>query len=47
MNEKRHMFDDEKNVRRVLKVLVVVCILTAGADFIYHRHVVQIGRAHV
>jgi len=41
MNEKRHMFDDEKNVRRVLKALVVVCILAAGADFIYHRHVVH------
>ena len=38
MQEKRHLFDDKKNVKRVLKALVLACVLTAGADLGYHRH---------
>ena len=41
MQEKRHIFDSKKNVKRVLKALVVACVLTAGADSVYHRQVVH------
>ena len=41
MQEKRHLFDDKKNVKRVLKALVLACVLMAGADLVYHRHVVH------
>ena len=41
MQEKRHLFDDKKNVKRVLKALVLACVLTVGADLVYHRHVVH------
>ncbi len=41
MQDKTHIFDNPKNVKRVLWALVVVCVLTIGADFVYHRHVVH------
>ena len=41
MQEKRHIFDSKKNVKRVLKALVLASVLTAGADIVYHRHVVH------
>lgn len=41
MNDKVHIFDKPQNVRRVLWALVAVCIVTIGADFVYHRHVVH------
>ena len=41
MNNKVHIFDKPQNVRRVLWALVAVCIVTIGADFVYHRHTVH------
>lgn len=41
MNDKVHIFDKPQNVRRVLWALVVMCIATIGADFVYHRHIVH------
>ncbi|MGE4635851.1 MAG: hypothetical protein AAEI92_10885 [Arenicellales bacterium] len=41
MNDKIHIFDKPQNVRRVLWALVAVCIVTIGADFVYHRHIVH------
>ena len=41
MNDKVHIFDKPKNVRRVLWALVAICIVTIGADFVYHRHIVH------
>tara|TARA_B100001079_G_scaffold240382_1_gene225230 strand:- start:700 stop:951 length:252 start_codon:yes stop_codon:yes gene_type:complete len=41
MNDKVHIFDKPQNVRRVLWALVAVCIVTIGADFVYHRHIVH------
>lgn len=41
MNNKVHIFDKPQNVRRVLWALVAVCIVTIGADFVYHRHIVH------
>jgi len=37
--EKRHIFDDPKNVRRVVRALVAACIGLVLVDLIYHRHV--------
>ena len=41
MNDKVHIFDKPQNVRRGLWALVAVCIVTIGADFFYHRHIVH------
>ena len=41
MNNKTHIFDKPQNVRRVLWALVAICIVTIGADFVYHRHIVH------
>ncbi len=41
MNDKAHIFDKPQNVRRVLWTLVAICIVTIGADFVYHRHIVH------
>ena len=41
MNDKIHIFDKPQNVRRVLWALGAVCIVTIGADFVYHRHIVH------
>ena len=42
MQEKRHIFDSKKNVKRVLKALVVACVLTAGADIVYHLSLIHL-----
>jgi len=36
--ERRHVFDDPRNVRRLLRTLYGVCALLFGAEFLYHRH---------
>lgn len=41
MNNKTHIFDKPQNVRWVLWALVAICIVTIGADFVYHRHIVH------
>lgn len=38
---KRHLFDNPKNVTRVVHVLVACCALLFLADFFVHRHVVN------
>lgn len=38
-NEKRHIFDDPRNVRRAIHALYAVCGLSLLADFLIHRHV--------
>ena len=38
-DEKKHLFDNPKNVRRVIRSLVVICIALFAIDFVYHRHV--------
>jgi hypothetical protein len=37
--EKHHIFDDEKNVRRVRLALYIACGLSVIAEFFVHRHV--------
>jgi hypothetical protein len=41
MAEKKHMFDDPKNIRRVLYVLYCCCALLFILDFVIHRHLVH------
>ncbi|WDE09036.1 hypothetical protein SG34_030125 [Thalassomonas viridans] len=36
--EREHLFDKPENVRRVIRLLVAVCVLLFGLDFILHRH---------
>ena len=41
MSEKKHIFDNPRNVRRVLWALLATCGFLLIADFIFHRHVVH------
>ena len=41
MPEKKHIFDDPRNVQRVLWALLATCGFLLIADFIFHRHVVH------
>ena len=38
-DNKKHLFDNPKNVERLLKGFYVICILLVIADFIIHRHI--------
>lgn len=37
--DKRHMFDNPRNVRRVVYALFAICALTFAGDFFVERHV--------
>jgi hypothetical protein len=37
--EKQHVFDKPRNVKRVIYALVAVCVISFGLDFVIHRHV--------
>ena len=37
--KKRHIFDDPKNVKRVIHALYLACALSFVADLFIHRHV--------
>lgn len=39
MEEKRHLFDDPRNVKRLLYLLYAACAGLFLADFLVHRHV--------
>lgn len=36
--EKKHVFDDPRNVRRVILSLFILCAVLLGLDFFVHRH---------
>jgi len=36
---KKHMFDDPKNIKRVIHALYAVCGISLLLDFVIHRHV--------
>lgn len=38
-DNKRHLFDDPRNVRRVVRGLVAACVLLVSLDLVLHRHV--------
>lgn len=42
---KRHIFDDPRNVRRVIYVLYALCAITFIADAFVHRHVAHFSEA--
>ena len=37
-SEKKHLFDQPRNVRRLIRVFFVICVLLLGADLLFHRH---------
>lgn len=37
--EKQYLFDNEKNVKRVLTILYACCALLLLLDFVIHRHI--------
>lgn len=37
--EKKHLFDDSRNVDRLLRIFYVLCALLVIADFAVHRHI--------
>jgi hypothetical protein len=39
--DKQHLFDNPRNVRRVIQGLLVACAILASLDFVIHRHVVH------
>ncbi|KAA3623538.1 MAG: hypothetical protein DWQ08_11465 [Proteobacteria bacterium] len=39
--DKTHLFDDERNVRLVVRALFACCALLLAADLFIHRHVVS------
>lgn len=38
-DEKKHLFDNPRNVTLLLRVFYVLCVLLFAADFIVHRHI--------
>ena len=38
-DEKQHVFDNPRNIKRVIYALYVVCGLSVIAEFFVHRHV--------
>jgi hypothetical protein len=37
-DKKQHIFDDPKNVKRVVYALFAACAISAILDFVIHRH---------
>jgi hypothetical protein len=40
-DERRHVFDNPRNVKRLLRALYACCAVLFGLDFFLHRHVVH------
>lgn len=38
MSKPNHVFDNPRNVRLVVRILVACCIVLFGLDFVLHRH---------
>ncbi len=38
---RRHIFDDPKNVKRLLRIFFALCVVVLGLDLIFERHVVH------
>ena len=37
-SEKKHLFDQPRNVHRLIRVFFALCALLLGADLLFHRH---------
>ena len=35
--EKQHLFDNPRNVQRLIRIFFVVCVVILGLDFVVHR----------
>ena len=40
---RKYLFDDAKNVRRVVLGLVIVCVALFVGDFLVHRHISHVA----
>lgn len=40
-NEKTYIFDNPKNIKRLLNVFYVICVLLVILDLVIHRHVIH------
>lgn len=40
-DEKKYLFDDQKNIKRLLNILYVCCALLVVLDFVIHRHTIH------
>ncbi|MFP6731631.1 MAG: hypothetical protein VCD50_15955 [Alphaproteobacteria bacterium] len=38
MMEKKHLFDDPANVKRLLRAIYVICAVLVGLDLLFLRH---------
>ncbi|MEA2048336.1 MAG: hypothetical protein U9O64_07820 [Campylobacterota bacterium] len=41
MNNKKHLFDNPKNVKLLIRMLYVSCFVLFAMDFVIHRHTVH------
>ena len=41
MSKRKHIFDDPRNVRLLVRTLVGCCVVLFGLDFVLHRHSVH------
>jgi len=39
MTKEKHIFDDKRNVKRVIHLLWIICFLLVVVDFLVHRHI--------
>jgi len=39
--EKKHIFDDPRNVKRLLHIVYAICAGLFLLDFVFHRHVMR------
>ncbi len=37
-DEKKYLFDDPKNIKRLMQIFYVCCVLLVILDFVIHRH---------
>jgi len=40
-NDEKHLFDNPKNIKRVLYILYGCCAVLLALDFVIHRHVMH------
>ena len=40
-NEKQYLFDNPKNIKRLLNCFYGICVLLVVLDFVIHRHIVH------
>ncbi len=41
MDEKRHIFDDPRNIKRLLRIFYAISAVLLAVDLVYERHVLH------